>query len=249
MGVASWLERRPLVLALRLALTLETASYSSSKRSNFSDLSRLLQTSERPFARPTLEKQLVEMISSSISKGQYCVIVGGPGGIGKSVFWEALFQKRPRWGAEGVWSALPGPTRVVNLLKCKNLAEFEDQVVDTFVPQAILPSFGLSPPETYASAMEILNSALWMLSTLHRLTGFAGRSALIMYIEDINRLASFDGWQKSFVPLASTIASSGNAIIVGNSSALLAYRNFERLPHTGLRTSTVFTTTFHTLTK
>lgn len=232
-------ERNPSFLALRLAGSLEWQNFTSTSRSKFSDLSRLTAAGERSFSRVSLEKQLVQKISSAIREGYYCVVVGGPGGIGKSVFWEALFQKRPPhsplWGSnELVWAPLPGPTRVVNLLKCKDLSAFEAQVIDTCVPEPFLPSFGLSSPPSFEKALDVLEKALWVLSIIR------SKESLIIYIEDINRLASFAGWQDRFVPFASTVASNGNGIIVGNSSSLLAYLKFEALPHTGLRTSKFF---------
>jgi hypothetical protein len=233
-GIASWVERRPEVLIWRLATSLRTEEFPATTRSEFSGLSRLIAVGERPFSRISLEQQLVEKISSAIGDGQYCVIVGGPGGIGKSVFWEKLLKQRHLHKKQGVWDSLPGPTRVVELLKCTDLAAFEAQIIDTFVPKPYFPSFGLSASPTYTMALEILAGALQVAAMQDRY------APLILYVEDVNRLASFPGWQDRFVPLASVIASSGNGIIVGNSSALLAYRKFEELPHTGMRTSRFF---------
>lgn len=234
-GVASWIEHRPSVLTWRLARELSAVEFDSTKRSDFSDLSRLASIGERPFSRITLEKQLVEKITVAIRNGQYCVVVAGPEGVGKSVFWEKLFKQRSVTGKEdSIWSQLPGPTRVVNLLKCTDLASFEAQVIDTFVPKTYLPTFGLFAPPTYEVALEVLEGALRELAKQNR------RAPLILYIEDVNRLASFEEWQDTFVTLATAVASSGNGVIVGNSSALLAFRKFKQLSHTGLRTSSFF---------
>ena len=182
----------------------------------------------------------MEKILSCTRNRQYCVIVGGPGGIGKSVFWEALFKKRAvqTGGDLGVWSPLPGPTRAVNLLTCANLDVFKAQIIDTIIPKPIFPSFGLSSPRSYEMALDVLSNALQLMASQSRSS--VPHKVLILYIEDVNRLATFDGWQDCFVPLASAVASSGNGIVVGNSSALLAYLKFESLSHTGLRTTRFF---------
>ena len=168
------------------------------------------------------------------------MVVGGPGGIGKSVLWEALFKKRTvqSGGDLGLWSPLPGPIRAANLLTCTNLDVFKAQITDTFIPKPIFPGFGLSPPPSYELALDVLSNALRLLASRSRPS--SPEKVFILYIEDINRLASFDGWQDCFVPLAFAVASRGNGIVVGNSSALLAYLKFESLPHTGLRTTRFF---------
>jgi hypothetical protein len=241
-GVASWVERRPQVLALRLALQLRTKDFASTSNSDFSDLSRLVADHQRPFSRISLEKQLVKNVTKAVRDGHYCIIVGGPGGIGKSVFWESFFKKRPvqSSGVPSVWTPLPGPTRVLDLLKCKDVASFEAQVVNTFVPTPVLPSFGLSEPPSYVMALDVLQRALLLANSASLNFLFSPQNALLVYLEDANRLAQFDKWQDSFVPLAKAVASGGNGLVIGNSSALLAYIRFEALSHTGLRTSRFF---------
>lgn len=174
---------------------------------------------------------LVEKIAAAISDRESSLIVGGPGGIGKSVFWEALLRKRHSQQGAGVWARLPGPTRVVNLLKCKDLDAFEAQVVSAFYPSPFLPSFGLSSPPTYADALLVLERALQALPK---------KTPLILFIEDVNHITTFKNWETSYGTLANAIASNSNALIVGNSSALLSYMNFEGLSHSGRRTSVYF---------
>lgn len=189
---------------------------------------------ERPFSRAPLEQHLVARIRGSIAAGQTCLVVGGPGGIGKSVFWEALLAKRPLAAAragEGVWAGLAGPTLVVNVLKCESLDDFWGRVVAALSPAPFLPSFGLAAPPTYDSVMGVLEAALRALPA---------STPLILFIEDINGLVTYPGWELAFLKLSTAVASNGNAIIVGNLSALLAYMNFVSLAHTGLRTGTFF---------
>ena len=116
-----------------------------------------------------------------------------------------------------MWSPLPGPTRAVNLLTCTNLDVFKAQITDTFIPKPIFPGFGLSPPPSYELALDVLSNALRLLASRSRPS--SPEKVFILYIENINRLASFDGWQDCFVPLAFAVASRGNGIVVGNSSA------------------------------
>jgi hypothetical protein len=127
--------------------------------------------------------------------------VGGPGGVGKSVFWEAFLEKRPPQPGKGggVWSALEGPVCVVNLLKCK--------VHNLLVLEAALKKL---PSET----------------------------PLLLFVEDINCLAGWEHWQDSAISLFTAVGAKG--LVVGNSSVVLAHRNFDSLSHTGLRTSTFF---------
>ena len=233
-SVGAVVERMPRIIAWRLAQSLRNASFRDTHESKFSDLSRLLADGERPFSRAPLEQHLVKRIRASIAAGQTCLIVGGPGGIGKSVLWEALLAKRPPAAervAEGVWAGLAGPTLVVNVLKCESLDDFRRRVVAALAPVPFLPSFGLAAPPTYDSAMDMLEAALGALPT---------STPLILFIEDINGLVRYPGWESAFLKLSTAVASHGNGIIVGNSSALLAYTNFVSLSLTGLRTGTFF---------
>ena len=240
-SIVSIVERFPSVLAWRLAKSLRVTRFRASRGSRFSDLSRLLANGERPFSRAPLEQQLVARIRASIGAGQTCLIVGGPGGIGKSVLWEALLAKRPEAETkDGVWSGLAGPTRVINLLKCASLDDFRRQVVAAFSSEPFLPRLGLSPSPTYESVLEVLEAALRELPTT---------TPLIVFVEDVNSMVKFPGWELAFLQLSTAVASSGNGIIVGNSSTLLAYMNFESLSHTGLRTDAFFFPTISTGSK
>ena len=145
---------------------------------------------------------------------------------------ESLLRKR---GLErctgGVWKSLAGPTRVIDLLECANLDDFKRKVTEAFYPQPFLPSFGLSPAPSYDAALATLKQALQQLPC---------GTPLIVFVEDINSLLKMRDWEATFVCFASLVASQGNGIVVGNSSALLAYTTFESLPHTGLRTKRFF---------
>lgn len=134
-------------------------------------------------------------------------------------------------GASGVWKSVAGPTRVVNLLECASVTDFEQKATQAFYPTPFIPSLGLSPPPTYDAALTILKLALLQLSM---------DTPLIVFVEDINSLPRMAGWQAAFTRFAVVVASNNNGIVVGNSSALLGYTNFESLPHTGLRTARFF---------
>jgi hypothetical protein len=116
----SFMERRPWVLAWRLGRSLRKAPFSSMPGASFSSLRNLRAEGERSFSRTTLQLQLVNRIRAALMVKDKCVIVGGPGGVGKSVFWEDFLQKRPPQPVKGggMWNTLEGPVRVVNLLKC-----------------------------------------------------------------------------------------------------------------------------------
>jgi len=76
---------------------------------------------EHAFSRPVLESLLIDKINAVFRARDSTLIVSGQAGIGKSVFWEALLRKRPLHQGVSVWAQLPGPTRVINLLKCKGV--------------------------------------------------------------------------------------------------------------------------------
>lgn len=232
-SIGSVVERLPSVLALRLVRSLKNTTFRASRGSRFSDFSRLLLNGERPFSRVPLEQHLIARMRSCVGAGQKCLIVSGPGGIGKSVLWEALLTKRPENDSvdEGLWKGFAGPTRVINVLKCATLDDFRQEVVAALSSVPFLPSFGLSPPPSFSSALEVLETALRTLPSA---------TPLVVFIEDINGLVKFPGWEHTFIQLATAVASNGNGIVVGNSSALLAYQNFESLSHIGLRTDTLF---------
>jgi hypothetical protein len=61
---------------------------------------------------------------------------------------------------------------------------------------------------------------------------------LILFVEDINRLADWEHWQDAAIALITSVGLNGR--FVGNSSVVLAHRNFESLNHTGLRTRAFF---------
>jgi hypothetical protein len=234
LGGLSIAERRPAFLARRLARSLRSTPFSETSEAGFSDLASLLSAGERPFSRIALEEQLISRIAAAVALRDCCVIVGGPGGLGKSVFWENLLRKRSLKrvaGGGGVWKGVEGPVRVIDALQCESLDSFRRKFVQTLNPAPYLPSFGLSPPPDFESTLAVLGDALHQL---------AADTPLVLFVEDVNRLTSFPGWQNTFVPLASVVGSHGNGVIVGNSSALLAYRNFETQSHTGLRTAKFF---------
>jgi hypothetical protein len=93
-AVASYLERSVKVLRWRLHSELFTTKFQNSPNSSFSDLRDLEVRGEVPFPRPRLEQDIIcqTQISCASKEG---LIVGGAGGLGKSVFWEKLLSKRP----------------------------------------------------------------------------------------------------------------------------------------------------------
>jgi hypothetical protein len=173
----------------------------------------------------------VSRIASALRHGDICLILGGAGGIGKSVFFESLLRKRELSGGKGVWKGAAGPTRVVNLLECNGLDDFQHKIIQAFYPAPFLPSFGLSPPPSYDTTLVILKSALQQMPQ---------NTSLLLYLEDVNSLVKWPNWQDAFISLAIVVGSSGNGLVIGNSSSLLAYKKFEPLSHAGLRTKSFF---------
>ena len=92
--VASYLERSVKVLRWRLHSDLFTTKFRNSPNSNFSDLRDLKARGEVPFPRPRLEQDVISQIQFARATKEG-LIVGGAGGLGKSVFWENLLSKRP----------------------------------------------------------------------------------------------------------------------------------------------------------
>lgn len=238
LGSASYFERNPSFLAWRLRRSLQGTPFVESPSAEFSLLSCLERDGEKIFSRDELEGHLVKVISDTYAANDSSLIVGGPGGIGKSIFWENFLRKRQLNDSEkqGVWARLPGPTRVINLLDCKDLEAFQAQVISLFYPRPYLPSFGLNPPPKYEDALLVLQRAL---------VGLPKESPLVVFIEDINELEQFDEWEASYTALANAVSVSGKAFIVGNASDLLAYINFGALPHAGRRSSTFFFPPLH----
>jgi hypothetical protein len=109
------------------------------------------------------------------------------------------------------------------------LAAFEQAVVDAFHPKPFLPSFGFSPPPDFGSTLLVVEAALEKLPP---------ETPLLLFVEDINRLAGWEHWQDSAISLFTAVGAKG--LVIGNSSVVLAHRKFESLSHTGLRTSTFF---------
>jgi hypothetical protein len=87
----------------------------------------------------------------------------------------------------------------------------------------------LSPPPDFESTLLVLEAALKKLPP---------ETPLLLFVEDINRLAGWEHWQDSAISLFTAVGAKG--LVVGNSSVVLAHRKFESLSHTGLRTSTFF---------
>ena len=228
---ASLAERHPSFLAWRLASSLRDSPFCSTPDAAFSDLTSLVASGERVFSREPLEEHVVARLRSAFLGRNVCLIVGGAGGIGKSVFFESLLLKRALSNSSGVWKGFAGPTRVVNLLECSSLDDFHRKVVQSFHPLPFLPSFGLSPPPSYDSTLAIMKEALARLPA---------ETPLVVFVEDINSLVTWSGWQADFVKFTTIIGSSHNGLVVGNSSALLAYTQFESLSHVGLRTKCFF---------
>ena len=194
-------------------------------------LRNLRADGQREFNRISLEKQLVEQIQTTLrSDKKDCLIVGGPGGIGKSVFWESLLEKRPlQTGEDGVWIKIGGPTRVVNLLQCGSLDDFKEEIIEVLHPKQFLPNMCMCPEPTFKSTLKVLELSLKDLPN---------KTPLILFVEDINKVTNWKDWKDDVAALITTVGSNG--IVVGNSSEVLAYTKFESLSHTGIRTSSCF---------
>jgi hypothetical protein len=71
-----------------------TTKFRETHNSSFSDLLDLEVRGEVPLPRPRLEQDIISEIQIS-RQNKEGLIVGGAGGLGKSVFWENLLSKRP----------------------------------------------------------------------------------------------------------------------------------------------------------
>jgi hypothetical protein len=69
-------------------------TFRDTPNSSFSDLLDLEVRGEVPFPRPRLEQDIISEIQLCL-QNKDGLIVGGAGGLGKSVFWENLLSKRP----------------------------------------------------------------------------------------------------------------------------------------------------------
>lgn len=253
-AVASWLERHPYALEWRLNRNLLNTPYAEIPSAKFSELQPILDEGEKPFERPDLEKDLVRTMKNCLKKRKV-LIVGGAGGIGKSVFWENFLSTRPLIPADNnvvaaaspsahatsaaAWTGLEGPTRVIDLLKCKDLSAFEETVISVFHPTPFLPNICLLPEPTFKSTLELLEKVLPSLS--------AKGVTLLVYLEDVNRIHTYSspkaddasGPDNTIITFFNTL-SRGGALVVGNSSVVLSYAKFKRYSHAGLRTQRYF---------
>jgi hypothetical protein len=93
-AVASYLERSEKFLRWRLHSELFTTKFRNCPNSSFSDLLDIEVRGEVPFPRPRLEQDVISQIQFARATKEG-LIVGGAGGLGKSVFWENLLSKRP----------------------------------------------------------------------------------------------------------------------------------------------------------
>jgi hypothetical protein len=116
------------------------------------------------------------------------------------------------------------------MLNCTDLEDFERQVVDVFHPKFFLPNFTFRPLPSYYDTVNLLKEALPKLD-----------GPLILYLEDANKFSTFTTkeWTGSFGKLVSVV-NNGGGVVVGNSSDVLAYRTFQGLAHTGIRTKALF---------
>jgi hypothetical protein len=119
--------------------------------------------------------------------------------------------------------------RVINLLKCRNLADFEAQFVSVFNPKPWLPNLTLRPEPCFTSTLSLLESVL-KTSTF----------PLIVYLEDINKMLSFSTDVDGSIATFFTTLNENGGVVVGNSSVVMAYIHFQRLSHTGVRTHRYF---------
>jgi hypothetical protein len=253
-AVASWLERHPCALEWRLNRNLLNTPYAEIPSAKFSELQPILDEGEKPFERPDLERDLVRTMKTCHGVREI-LIVGGAGGIGKSVFWENFLSTRPLTPADNkvvaaaspsahatsaaAWTGLEGPTRVIDLLKCEDLSAFRETVISVFHPTPFLPNICLLPEPTFKSTLELLEKVLPSLS--------AKGVTLLVYLEDVNRIHTYSspkaddasGPDNTIITFFNTL-SRGGALVVGNSSVVLSYAKFEKYSHTGMRTQRFF---------
>jgi hypothetical protein len=93
-AVASYLERSVKVLQWRLGSSLTNTKFRDTPNSSFSDLLDLEGRGEISFPRPRLAQDVICEIQIC-HQSKEGLIVGGAGGLGKSVFWENLLSNRP----------------------------------------------------------------------------------------------------------------------------------------------------------
>ena len=151
-----------------------------------------------------------------------------------SVFWEDLLRQRPlRAPNASSWAGFAGPTRVINLLGCKDLAAFESEVVSTFNPTPFLPNLVFAAEPTFTSTMKMLERVLPRMKD----------APVLVYLEDANRVFDYAldaAAVNTMTTFFSMISGSGGATVVCNSSAVLSFLQFEKFGHTGLRTCRFF---------
>jgi hypothetical protein len=133
-----------------------------------------------------------------------------------------------------VWAGLEGPTRVINLLDCKNLAAFESAFVTTFNPKPWLPNLCRLPEPSFESTLSVLKHVLPQIKS----------TPLILYLEDINRIhlytSSGSSEASNTIMTLFTTITENSGLVVGNSSAVLSFLHFQKYSHTGLRTHRYF---------
>jgi hypothetical protein len=122
-----------------------------------------------------------------------------------------------------------GPVRVINLLKCRSVVDFENQFVSVFHPKPFFPNLTLRPEPTFTSTLSLLESVL-------KTSPFP----LIVYLEDINKMLSFSNEVDGTIATFFTSINENGGVVVGNSSVVLAYDRFQKLSHTGRRTRRYF---------
>jgi hypothetical protein len=230
-SILSFAERDERVLRWRLRSNMLNTTFRDTPNSSFSDLLDLEVRGEVPFPRPRLEQDIISEIQLCL-QNKDGLIVGGAGGLGKSVFWENLLSKRPLLPSgelSNPWLGFEGPVRVINLLKCRSLVDFENQFVSVFHPKPWLPNLTLRPEPCFTSTLSLLESVL-------KTSPFP----LIVYLEDINKMLSFSTDVDGSIATFFTTINENGGVVVGNSSVVMAYHHFQKLSHTGVRTHRYF---------
>jgi hypothetical protein len=160
------------------------------------------------------------------------------------MFWERVLSLRPLSSHAAApthdpealelhraWSDFTGPTRVIDLQQCPSMDEFKSEVLNVFHPKPWLPNFSFRAEPTAPSTLGLLKTVLHdrRFET----------NPLIVYVDDANRFPSFSHSEMDLV-INFFNTFQRNALVVGNSSSVLAFRKFQNLSHIGARSERYF---------
>ncbi len=135
------------------------------------------------------------------------------------------------------WTGLGGPTRVIDLLNCKDLSSFMDEIVSVFYPTPFLPNICLMPDPTFDSTLKLLEKVLPSSS--------AKGVTLLVYLEDVNRIHTYSspkadgasGPDNTPMTVFNTLSLGG---ALARRGQLVGRALVQKYSHTGLRTQRCF---------